>query len=682
MKHLTIILLLVGINVKSFAQCNQDYSWAKWSNFNGTSANGTILVNGKDVDVTMSANYSFSSTNEIFLLANFFKQFSGYATIPNATVPLTTWAVGQGGKTTMCFSEPVTNPILLFASLGRLSEPVTLSFSEPYVPLYDGGGMTFEDSYSLVGYEGNSIVMFPGTFTCLTINSTTPEYYTNITWGLQPPLFPVIISGNLKGCGSVTLKASGGNSYKWSGGKTPNNATNTFETSGVYTLITTDLNGCKVISLKTVTVLPKSIINSSINKTICQGESYVGYKTSGIYTDTLKTSAGCDSVRTLKLDVLDLPQIIFNNDKEICNGKTIQLAPTFMPNNTSYKYKWSTSETTPKISIKQAGTYELIIENGICSTKASTVITEEIIPKLKPDETFCLKSPILILESGANSTGLKYLWTPTNSTNPTLTISQIGEYKVKVTTQSGCEATRTITIVNAPTIDLGIDRTICEGEVFELIPTIVGTGTFSYLWTSGETTKNLKLSKTGEVKISITQNSCTVSDSMLLTVNPLPKILENETTCEDKQLVAGTLDNNLSYLWEHSGEKTRKVKVQNEGAYKVKISNQFGCSATRTINVVGPCSPKIFVPNAFTPNKDGINDDFKIIIVGGTVKYLYVYNRWGEPIYTDTNPTNPQWDGKFKGEVCPEGTYAFKLIYKTLIDEIEYNYEGTILLIR
>lgn len=678
MKHSIIILLLLGINAKAFSQCLQNYSWAKWSNFNGTSATGTILVDGKNVNVTMSANYTFSSTSDIYLLADFFKPFSGYSAIINSTVPKTTWSIGQGGKTTMCFSEPVTNPILLFASLGRPFNPVTLSFSEPYVPLYDGGGMTFKDTYSLTGNEGNSIVLFPGTFTCLTINSTTPEDYTNITWGLQPPIFPVTVTGNLKGCGSVTLKASGGSSYKWSGGKTPNSATNTFETSGVYTLTTTDLNGCTVVSLKTVTVFPKSNVNSSINKTICQGESYIGYKTSGIYVDTLKTIEGCDSIRTLKLDVLDLPQIVFNNNNELCNGKTIELSPILTPNNQSYKYKWSTGETTPKIAIKQAGKYELTIENGTCSIKESTVIVEGIIPKLKPDESLCLNAQSLILESGANSTGLNYLWTPTNSISPTLSVSQIGKYQVKVTTQAGCEATRTINVLDAPKVDLGNDKELCKGEIFEIIPSIIGGGTYNFSWSSGELSKTIKPSKSGKYKLTISSGSCNVSDSILVTFNELPDIASNVNACKDDPINAGKNDNSLSYLWEHSGETTYKVNVQNEGIYKVKVTNQFGCFVNRIINVFGPCEPKIYAPNTFTPNEDGINDIFKITLIGGTVISLYIFNRWGELIYTDSNP---QWDGKFEDKYCLSDTYAYILKYKTLLDDFK-QYRGAILLIR
>jgi gliding motility-associated-like protein len=129
--------------------------------------------------------------------------------------------------------------------------------------------------------------------------------------------------------------------------------------------------------------------------------------------------------------------------------------------------------------------------------------------------------------------------------------------------------------------------------------------------------------------------------------------------------------------------KFGKQNLTQAGTYTETFMPYIGCDSLVSLNltVVGPCSPKIFAPNAFTPDKNGINDDFEVIIVGGTAICLYIYNRWGELIHTDSNPTNPKWDGKFKGEVCIPGTYAYRLIYKSFLDD-EYQKDGAISLIR
>lgn len=460
-----LLALLLGNSAVS-SQCLQSYSWTEWSAFNGMDAKGTVQVGSKTISVVMTANYSFDSTKSIYLLDENFGSFAGYAQIKNGSVPRATWSVGQGGKTTICFSEPVTNPILLFASLGRPSAAVTLSFSEPYVPLFDGGGMDFLDGHSLSGKEGNCIVLFPGTFSCVTINSTTPEYYTNITWGLQPAAFPVTITENAAGCGRTTLTAQGGVSYQWNGGHQPRQAVNTVDTSGVYTVTATDARGCTSVALRNITTLQKQTVTSSIEQTICPGQTYMGYFTSGVYRDTLKTPAGCDSIRTLRL--------------------TVQPAPV-----------------------------------------ASTI----------------------------------------------------------------------------------------------------------------------------------------------------------DTVCVDQPLVAGNPDTALSYLWEHSGETTRQVLAPAEGTYRVAITNQAGCSTLKNFTVMGTCGSGIFVPDAFSPNGDSVNDIFQVILPEGTLVSCTIFNRWGAPVYHYT-ASEPGWDGTFRDEPCATGHYVYVLRYKNRSDHSIAEKRGSVLLLR
>ncbi|RZK01250.1 MAG: hypothetical protein EOO43_24855, partial [Flavobacterium sp.] len=206
----TILIIFIINSVSAikanipFDACN-NIDWATWSNFSGLKATGSINNGGDNVSVTMTSNFSFSSTPQIY---NHVK-FNAYPSpIPNTTVPRTTWSAGAGGTTEMCFSKTVTNPVLLLASLGASDGTRSkLTFSKPYVVLFDGGNMEFHDSYSLTGIEGFAIIMFPGDFDCVAVNSTTPENYTNITWGLRPPPFPINIT-ETKGCNEATLTAS------------------------------------------------------------------------------------------------------------------------------------------------------------------------------------------------------------------------------------------------------------------------------------------------------------------------------------------------------------------------------------------------------------------------------------------------------------------------------------------
>ncbi|MES2266388.1 MAG: gliding motility-associated C-terminal domain-containing protein [Bacteroidota bacterium] len=235
-----------------FAAGCYDINWATWpSQSNVSSLSGTIAdADGSQIGITMSANYNFGTTPSIYT----FSRFNGYpATIPNKTVPKTEWAAGVNGSTDMCFSKKVTNPVLLLSSLGSSApQSARLSFSVPYVVLYDGGGMVYNSSTSLTGTEGYAIIMFPGDFTCVNIQSSTPENYTNLTWGIRPQPFNINIVDDANTCSGATVTATGGVSYKWDGGDTPNQATNTFHQSGTYVVTVTNASGCVTSASKKI----------------------------------------------------------------------------------------------------------------------------------------------------------------------------------------------------------------------------------------------------------------------------------------------------------------------------------------------------------------------------------------------------------------------------------------------
>ena len=313
-------LLAVGLLLAttSLGQCNQNYIWAVWNSFTGMEATGTISTPNGPISVSMTTNYTFDSTPDIYNYG-VFAAFNDPP--PNSTVPRTTWAAGPGGETTMCFSETVTNPVLLLSSVGQVGIPVTLQFSLPYEVVFDGGGMTWVNNTTLIGQEGYGIIVFPGDFDCVTIYSSTPENYTNITWGINPPLFEVEIDGDTIACVSTTLTASGGLSYEWDGGQNPNSPSNTFTETGLYGLTVTDAAGCTVVTSVNVTIYPEQ--EEFLQASICEGESYVFdgqfLDQPGYYEAYLQTFQGCDSIVGLQLDVwpVDYTDLIIT----ICEGE-------------------------------------------------------------------------------------------------------------------------------------------------------------------------------------------------------------------------------------------------------------------------------------------------------------------------------------------------------------------------
>jgi gliding motility-associated-like protein len=125
-----------------------------------------------------------------------------------------------------------------------------------------------------------------------------------------------------------------------------------------------------------------------------------------------------------------------------------------------------------------------------------------------------------------------------------------------------------------------------------------------------------------------------------------------------------------SYEWMAEGValgcfNCQQVQVAPEGtsSYTLVVENAAGCLDTLSYRVVvyPPCFEQLKVPNAFSPDGDGINDVFQIVPFEGLekVRSLQVYNRWGQKIYQST--AVPSWDGMVGGKPAPVDVYLFIL---------------------
>ena len=110
-----------------------------------------------------------------------------------------------------------------------------------------------------------------------------------------------------------------------------------------------------------------------------------------------------------------------------------------------------------------------------------------------------------------------------------------------------------------------------------------------------------------------------------------------------------------------------------------------GCIDSSSVIVYVLTPGKFVMPNAFTPNGDGKNDNFYPVIKGDeeTVTAFTIYNRWGQLIHNSTDP----WDGKFKGKEQPAGTYVYYIVVRGINPNnynafIETRLEGSVVLLR
>ena len=211
------------------------------------------------------------------------------------------------------------------------------------------------------------------------------------------------------------------------------------------------------------------------------------------------------------------------------------------------------------------------------------------------------------------------------------------------------------------TFSLGADQEICTNERLTLNATTTGA---TYLWQDGSTAPTFQVTNSGTYWVDVTLNSCVKRDSIVITQRPeiVIDLGENLVICEGETLTLDATNPDASYLWQ-DGSTGATLLVTAPGVYTVEV-NAGGCSLLRSVTITSnDCEILLLMPNAFTPNGDGVND-LLIPIESQNITSMRtkIFNRWGQKIHESGN-RYIEWDGTFdNGEPVPTGTYYWSLI--------------------
>ena len=242
----------------------------------------------------------------------------------------------------------------------------------------------------------------------------------------------------------------------------------------------------------------------------------------------------------------------------------------------------------------------------------------------------------------------------------------------------------------APTFSLGPDRRICADSSSWLRPQkLDSTSLLHYQWTTGDTTRNLRVSASGTYGLTVSREECTSSDSVQVEMAPLPQLpaLYNPPAlCLGSQplaLASVATGDGLTYQWPHSGETQSTVYVANKGTYDVNVMNRFGCKIVESFVVDEDCMLPLWVPDAFTPNSDGQNDELLVHVEEEVKVRFWVYDRWGKVVFF-SDRKEVGWDGSFQGLRCPPDAYTWRAEYgaSTRPDAELFNKRGIVWLLR
>lgn len=346
--------------------------------------------------------------------------------------------------------------------------------------------------------------------------------------------------------------------------------------------------------------------------------------------------------------------------------------------NTSYSKTFS-SFGTFKYRMSAAETGNLGVANCRVSSNILTIIIDSI-PKPGATSTspVCIGGNISMSARG----GAQYTWSGPNgfssaTASPTINsakLSDAGNYYVKVTTVGGCINTDStmVSVNRLPVADAGSNASVCEGNSVVLN----ATGGVSYTWTPADGLSNAFIAQptaspaaTTLYTVSVSsQFNCMAKDTVRITVLQKPVA----DAGPDKKMTAGQaiqLDGTAggdvgTYSWtpaQYINDPTilsPLVSPPNDFTYTLQVTSTNGCGiATDEVKI--RVFKKIIIPNAFSPNNDGVNDRW---IIEGLDTYpestTEVFNRWGQVVFRSRGYTVP-WNGTFNGKPLPIGTYYY-----------------------
>lgn len=306
--------------------------------------------------------------------------------------------------------------------------------------------------------------------------------------------------------------------------------------------------------------------------------------------------------------------------------------------------------------------------------------TPNIYNKLVSDSSICDKDDLPFILKSNNP---KYLWS-NGSIDSFTTYNKTGKHWLK-SSENDCVRIDTF-IINAkpkPPILYYPDTFFCENSSL-----IIGNSNYpndyKFLWNQTDTTKQLLVNKTSQNVLAIKDKFCWAFDTIQVTEKPIPvfNISGPKFLCSDNNDTI-TLVSNIfsSNIWFPQNKKSFSLTIDQAGKYWHTVIDQFGCTNTDTVTIKDACNPLFYMPNAFTPNGNNVNDFLNFQGKYIDLFNLKIFNRWGELLY-ETNEFDSKWDGTFQGNPLPMDVYFYNVNYSSISAEITFSKSGSFTLLR
>jgi gliding motility-associated-like protein len=396
--------------------------------------------------------------------------------------------------------------------------------------------------------------------------------------------------------------------------------------------------------------------------------------------------------------------------KGIADG---QVSITVSGGTGNYVFLWSNGVTSQNLSNVAAGTYTVTVTDGSQCTATATFTVGE---KTKLSTNMSVSNPIcsggntgfasVVVTGGAEP--YTYSWNTTPlQTGATATQLPAGIYVVTITDSYGCVTTDTARLIQPAVIKVSTNTigSKCSNTATGKVTATVTGGTAPYVYILNNITQSsnefVGLLPGTYTLLVRDVNGC--EGTATFTISSPNTI--SVSLVSDKQIILAGMEAQLSaitnstkavisHVWTPVGTfnfsdcadsnncSNPKVAPLSTTTYTVLVMDEDSCTASDTVTVAVAISQSLFIPTAFTPNGDGLNDRFEFDILGAVDAHVRVYDRWGNLIYENDRQLNgidrgEGWDGTFKGAPVQLDTYVYMMKVR-YFNGVEKEITGTI----
>lgn len=462
----------------------------------------------------------------------------------------------------------------------------------------------------LAGQTGNSIsATLAGDYKVYVSNTALSCADTTLETAITVNPLPTVGAGadqSICAGTSVTLSGLGAQAYTWNNGVT-NSAAFIPVATQTYTVTGTDANGCTNTDQVLVTVKPLPTVSAGADQIVCTGSSTTLSGSGAVsftwnngvtddvaftpaanqtYTVTGTGANGCTNTDQMTVTVVALPAVSAGNDQTVCIGSAITLSGSG-----AQTYAWTNAaDGTPFIPLTSA-TYTVTgTDNNGCTNTDDVEVTVNELPVVNAgtDQTVCAGETVILNANGAQT----YTWSNGTANGAGFIPAATAILSVTGTDANGCTNNDqlTVTVNPVPTVNGGADQVVCLGETVVLN----ANGAAIIQWNNGVNNGvgfNASVSQS-YVVTGTTADGCEDTDTVSITVNPLPTVDLGEDTVTCANYGPITLNAGAgfaSYQWNNNAT-TATTNAQVTGTYSVTVTDQNGCEGTDAISVTfDPC---------------------------------------------------------------------------------------------